>query len=1459
MQSKFRKIILTVIAAGVLLFQPVYAQVTSTFMRTFSGGGMNGGLALETTLDGGFIGTGQHESSGAGSCDLYVYKVNDCGDPEWFKTYGSGAEDGGKWIEQTPDGGYVISGLTHFGAGNYDNWLLKLDALGNIQWNQIYGGGGNDYGLYVNLTSDGGYIMSGFMEGLGYGGADVSLVKVDAAGNTQWVKVYGGAGSDWGDFVEQTPDGGYIVTGYTDSYGAGGPDVYVLKVDAAGTLQWSKTYGTGGDDSQPWGNLGYITPDGGYIIASHTNGAGAGNFDFWVLKLDVAGNVEWSKTYGGGGEESSRHIEPTPDGGYIVGGYTSSWGAGGYDAYVVKLDVAGNPRWSKVYGGGGTDRAVGIKNTQDGGYSMSLISSSFGANYFDPVFMKVDSAGYVGCNESVPATAVGNFVPTVTSPPTNSGVPAYAGTTANIVPGTWAPVDNFLCFECVTVPTFVASDTIACLGESVDFYNTTSIGQRCYEEWEIDGVVVTGVDTMTYIFNMPGIYTVSLLSRCGLSADTISASVLVAPDPVADFTFSNECVNTAISFTDASTTPAFITVLTQRKWDFGDGSTLLIAQNPTHLYTTPGTYNVTLTITNNENCTNSVTKAVTVHPMPVAGFSFVDVCDGNPVNFQDTSTVFTGNIVQWDWDFDDGTTSIVQNNAHFYLTPGQFDAVLTVTTDSGCVDSFTYTVNNFPVPVPDFVVANSCLNVTSSFNNTSTVLTGTIQTNAWDFGDGAVSAAASPTHLYAADGSYTVKLVTTSDEGCVDSISKTISINPLPVADFSSLDTCQGVVVSFTDLSSVTSTNIVAWDWDFGGNGTSTNQSPTHAFTTAGTFNVELRVETDSACADSITYPVIAHPNPVADFSFDDECFGDVNDFVSLSTVASGTIDIYDWDLDAGMIATQDTSVFYGAAGQYNITLDVTTNFGCTNSVAHSLEVYNNPVADFSTANVCLTTPASFDDLSTSLSGNITNRAWDLGDGTLLNVGSSVPFQHSYSAPNNYTVQLITTTQYGCDDTISKPIVIHPMPVVDFSYDTVCFGYPTSFTDLSTVTSGAVTTWNWNLNGTPVSGTATPQFTFSQPGLNGVTLTATTDSGCVSNNEHSVLVWDLPEPDFTFTKVCENDTTFFTNSSTIANGTIDGWRWDFADGGASSAQSDPQYIFSAAGFYDVTLTGTSDNQCVDSITHSVEVYPLPVPVFSAVPDSGCQPLRVDFTDLSTIAAGYNINQWRWDFGITPPAISGTQNTFFVYDTAGTFSVTYTVTSTNQCAVTITEPNLITVFPKPNAAFNYLPQPTTIVYPFITFTDLSSVVTGSITGWDYDLGDGTSSNIPSPTHTYRDTLTYYVTQIVTTDMGCSDTVTHAIVIDPEFTIYVPTGFTPDDDGLNDVFYVEGIGIKTMALRVFNRWGEQIFFSDNLNLGWNGRKFNEGAKLEEGGLYVYFIEITDVNGHTYEFKGTVTLVR
>ena len=174
---------------GTDLVNMSFAQSATSFMRTFKAAGMNGGLALVETSDGGFAGTGQHETSGAGSCDIYVYKVDDCGNPEWFKTYGSTAEDGGRSIQQTADGGYIVAGLSHFGAGGYDITLLKIDALGNVQWTKVFGGGGSDFGLHAQQTADGGYILTGFFTGLGFGGEDAVLIKTDANGNLLWMKI----------------------------------------------------------------------------------------------------------------------------------------------------------------------------------------------------------------------------------------------------------------------------------------------------------------------------------------------------------------------------------------------------------------------------------------------------------------------------------------------------------------------------------------------------------------------------------------------------------------------------------------------------------------------------------------------------------------------------------------------------------------------------------------------------------------------------------------------------------------------------------------------------------------------------------------------------------------------------------------------------------------------------------------------------------------------------------------------------------------------------------------------------------------------------------------------------------------------------------------------------------------------------------------------------------------------
>ena len=306
--------------------------------KTYGGGDWDWGYSIQQTLDGGYIVAGETQSFGVGWTDVYLIKTDANGDVIWTKTYGgSGGWDCGNSVQQTSDGGYIIVGYTYSDITGYsDVYLIKTDANGNVEWTKTYGGGGEDCGNSVQQTSDGGYIIVG---GITYFDCDVYLIKTDANGNVEWTKTYGGSGEDCGNSVQQTSDGGYIIVGKTTSFGAGDYDVYLIKTDANGDVIWTKTYGGSGEDC---GNSVQQTSDGGYIIAGETWSFGAGASDVYLIKTDANGNVEWTKTYGGGGEDCGNSVQQTSDGGYIIAGGTTSFGAGGGDVYLIKTDVYGN-------------------------------------------------------------------------------------------------------------------------------------------------------------------------------------------------------------------------------------------------------------------------------------------------------------------------------------------------------------------------------------------------------------------------------------------------------------------------------------------------------------------------------------------------------------------------------------------------------------------------------------------------------------------------------------------------------------------------------------------------------------------------------------------------------------------------------------------------------------------------------------------------------------------------------------------------------------------------------------------------------------------------------------------------------------------------------------------------------------------------------------------------------------
>jgi len=373
-----------------------------SFCKAIGGDKDDWGSSLIQTSDGGYAIAGSYSFFGykeevdevyAG--DVYLVKLDANGNLQWTKTIGGEKTDGGFSLIQTSDGGYAIAGKTEsFGAGKADVHIVKLDAHGNLQWTKTIGGPADEVGFSLIQTSDGGYAIAGKTESFGAGGADVYVVKLDANGNLQWTKTIGGPASDVGSSLIQTSDGGYAIAGTTTSFGAGLLDVYVVKLDANSNLQWTKTIG--GKDFEDGYSL-IQTSDGGYAIAGYTRSFGAGGADVYVVKLDANGNLQWTKTIGGKNEDWGFSLIQTSDGGYAIAGYTSSFDAVHPDVYVVKLDAKGNLQWTKTIGGETYDSGSSLIQTSDGGYAIAGETYSFGAGGKDVYVVKLDRNGDACC------------------------------------------------------------------------------------------------------------------------------------------------------------------------------------------------------------------------------------------------------------------------------------------------------------------------------------------------------------------------------------------------------------------------------------------------------------------------------------------------------------------------------------------------------------------------------------------------------------------------------------------------------------------------------------------------------------------------------------------------------------------------------------------------------------------------------------------------------------------------------------------------------------------------------------------------------------------------------------------------------------------------------------------------------------------------------------------------------
>jgi gliding motility-associated-like protein len=917
--------------------------------------------------------------------------------------------------------------------------------------------------------------------------------------------------------------------------------------------------------------------------------------------------------------------------------------------------------------------------------------------------------------------------------------------------------------DTIPFPNFAVNANVFCGLDTVRFTDLT-ISTRPVVSWAWtfgDGGTST-LQNPSHFYSTVGSYTVTLavVNTLGCT-DTIAlpANVSIFLPPNAGFAPSPHigCDPLFVTFTDTSTGPQPITAW---DWDFGNGNSST-AQNPTQTYFGTGNYLVTFIAIDSAGCRDTITDNIIVNPGPTAGFIADDSvgCPPLPVIF----TANTGmGIIGFAWDFGDGTTGTGNPVSHTYPIAGNFTVTLIVTDTLGCTDTLIkpqYIQIN--PPVADFTQnqTSGCPPLTVIFTDASTGTNGLVAW-AWDFGDGNTGAGTPVTHTYALPGTYTVSLIVTDGQGCRDTIVKPnlITVFTPPIADFGIIDTtnCDPFTIVLQDSSTATGTTVVGWNWSFGDGGTSTLQNPTHSYITPGSYTITLIVTDGNGCRDTSAIPFISPAPPVANFTAQDSilCLGELTLFTADTT---GNLVTFEWNFGDGspIVTGNPIGHAYNVAGSYTVTLIVTNAIGCKDTLTRPQYIdINPPVADFTQSAVsgCPPLTVTFTSTSTAVNG-ITNLAWDFGDG---GTATGTPVTHVYGTPGVYSVTLIVTDAQGCRDTLVKPnlITVFAPPIADFGItDTLnCDPFTIQLTDSSTSVASTVVGWNWNFGDGGTSILQNPTHAYLVPGPYTITLIATDANGCRDTFALPFISPAPPVAAFTAsdTLLCLGATTVFTGDTT---GGIISFTWDFGDGSPIVTGNPVSHAYNIVGDFTVTLIIENSIGCRDTITRPqyIRIHP-PVADFTQNTTSGCPPLSVTFSDLSS--ATYPVVAWAWDFG---DGNSGTgAPVTHTYATPGTYTVTLIITDSLGCRDTIVKPNLITVFAPPTALFGI--TDTLNCQPFtIQLTDSSS---GSfpITGWNWSFGDGGTSSLQNPSHAYLNLGTYNIVLIATDANGCRDTMT-----------------------------------------------------------------------------------------------------
>ena len=805
---------------------------------------------------------------------------------------------------------------------------------------------------------------------------------------------------------------------------------------------------------------------------------------------------------------------------------------------------------------------------------------------------------------------------------------------------------------------------------------------------------------------------------------------------------------------------------TSYSWDLGNGTTTAIT-DAAGSYLSPGVYTVTL-IAYSGSSSSTSTKTITVYPSPTVSFTADDtsVCPGTPVTFTSTSIPGVAGPMTYVWNFGDGVTNSTSSPSHIFPGPGLYNITLFATNSQGCQSSLTSPgyVHVFNPPVVSFTAATTYFcNPPGTDVFTPTIVGTPGYTYSWTFGDGGTSGASNPTNTYTATGSYSVGLIVTDGNGCKDTVNRYnyVNVSNLIAAFNSAATACVNSWVMFHNTSSA----FTSCTWTFGDGGTSTLDSPSHFYTVPGTYTVTLVISA-GPCHDTITHTIIITPGPTMNITPNPvhACPAPVSITFTGTGVPTGSA--VSWQFgDGGTGAGNPVTHPYSYNGCFDVSMFVTLDNGCKDTVKINDTIFPIiPIVNDMPSSGCvpLTVPFSLTLYTTACDTHlipypftVVTYSWNFGDGSALST-SPAP-SHTYTAVGVYNGSVNYTTANGCTGTMTFAIAVGTPPVASF------YGMPThicadqSVTFISTST-GTITSWQWDFGDGGGSTDTIPTTThvYGMPGLYTVTLIVY-DNGCPSAPfvmTNYILV-DSPKALFTDTFACIPPTTVgFDNISIGATS----WTWMFGDGTTSTIFS-PTHSYSALGTYDVELvTYNFRSGCHDTMNLIVNLFH-PTVTFTADDTAICKYGSIVLTPTVTggTASSYH---WFIDGIPTPYPLATIQHDTFY--TSGVYSVSLVIIDQHGCYDTFTRNNYIIVG---GPVDSFIAAPPNGCWPlFVTFTDHTTDVPGAFaTGYSWVFGDGATGTGTPVSHTYTAAGTFGVTEIVTDNIGCKDTIVKPALI------------------------------------------------------------------------------------------------